>query len=97
MFFKLWISSATAALLASGVAFAEPDPGAYRDKKLLHNSDTEERSYKICHQNEDVPVMNVYVGKNARTVQLEYGECREFKSKQISVDKPKKKERKREG
>lgn len=93
---KLCISTFTAVLLASGFSFAEPDPGAHRDKKLLHNSDQEERSYKVCHRNEKVPVMTVYVGKNARAVQLEFGECREFKSKQISVDKHEK-ERKREG
>ena len=93
---KLFISAFATVLAASGFSSAEPNPGAHRDKKLLHNSESEERSYKVCHQNEKVPVMTVYVGRNARAVQLEYGECREFKSKQISVDKPEK-ERKREG
>ena len=80
-------------LLGTGLALGEPDPGAHQGKKILHNSTNVERPYMVCNRNEDVRYMKVYVGRNARAVEVRYGECKEFKAKQISVDEPPKKER----
>lgn len=86
--------AALALLTCPLVAMAGPDLGAHKDKRVLHFSDQEEQPYKVCNQNPNRMPITVYTGKNAKPHHVAYGECKEFKDKEISVDPPRKTDKK---
>ncbi len=75
--------------LTPAIASAAPNLGPHQGKKILHFSKDKQKSWKVCNQNAEQPVLRVYVGRNARMTEIRYGECKEFKSKEISIDPPK--------
>ena len=72
---------------------AQDDNRFIDGKRILHVSEQEEKTWTICNHDEKKPVLQVFLGPQERVETVKYGECKEFTSKQISVEHSGRRER----